>query len=147
MQLTVSLLISFPPINALFHGTHVVTAHAMGTMLGIDSMGLWGALAFVLVAAGASTRTAQRGKLILGGFCWLNLALLPFWGGLLASGVAQGIQRYWGASAPATYMHRFPLLFGWSGAAAAFGVVWLIVVWTRAAWGPASGRAPDAGSA
>jgi nitric oxide reductase subunit B len=140
LQLLVSLLISVPPINTLFHGTHVITAHAMGSMLGIDSMGLWGACAFVLVAAGARSARAQGSRGLLLGFCWLNLALLPFWGGLLISGIAQGIGRYMGASSPTTYFHRFPWLFAWSGGASVVGVLWLLALWIRAGWAPALGR-------
>jgi len=33
--LALALTISIPPINALIHGTHVVVAHSMGSMLGI----------------------------------------------------------------------------------------------------------------
>ena len=39
-----ALLISFPPLNTLIHGTHVVLAHAMGCMIGIDTLALLGAL-------------------------------------------------------------------------------------------------------
>ena len=39
-SLVVSMLISVPPLNTLIHGTFVVAGHAMGSMLGIDTMGL-----------------------------------------------------------------------------------------------------------
>ena len=142
LQLIVALLISVPPINTLFHGTHVITAHAMGSMIGTDSMILWGAVAWVLSSAGAKTRPTQQGWSVMGAFAWLNLALLPFWAGLLFSGFAHGMQRYMGASAPTTFFSRFPLLFAWSGAAAALGILWLLTTWVVAAWGPARGRAP-----
>ena len=142
LQMTVSILISVPPINALFHGTHVVTAHAMGSMLGIDSMALFGACAWVLVAAGAREAAVQRSRAVLGAVVWLNAALLPFWVGLLIHGVAVGMQRYAGASAPPVYLARFPLLFAWSGAAAAVGILWLVIALARAGWRAAAGRAP-----
>jgi nitric oxide reductase subunit B len=43
-----SILISIPPLNALIHGTYVVTAHAMGTMIGIDSIILLGTSTYLL---------------------------------------------------------------------------------------------------
>src|SRR5690606_25892270 len=48
LVLFTSVLLSWPPINALFHGTYAITGHAMGAMIGIDTMVLLGALAFVL---------------------------------------------------------------------------------------------------
>jgi nitric oxide reductase subunit B len=47
-MLITSLLIAVPPLNALIHGTYVVTGHAMGTMIGIDTMAILGATAFLL---------------------------------------------------------------------------------------------------
>ncbi|MFQ5844077.1 MAG: cbb3-type cytochrome c oxidase subunit I, partial [Planctomycetota bacterium] len=45
LMLLLSVAIAVPPLNALIHGTHVVVAHSMGSMIGIDSMILWAALA------------------------------------------------------------------------------------------------------
>jgi nitric oxide reductase subunit B len=140
LQLVVSLLISIPPLNALLHGTHVVTAHAMGSMLGIDSMILWGAVAWVLAAGGGRAASLLRGRWPIVAICWTNIALLAFWGGLLVNGTAQAVRRYGGASAPATYSDRFPWVFGWAGAAAALGILVLLVCWTAASWRAAAGR-------
>lgn len=143
LQLIVSLAISIPPLNALVHGTHVITAHAMGSMLGIDSMILWGAVAYCLAAAGAQRRPILRGRGSVFAVCWINLALLAFWGGLLISGVVTAMRRYLGASAPRTYTNRFPLLFGWSGAALAVGVLLLLGIWAAASWRAAWHADPD----
>ncbi len=43
-----SVLISIPPLNAVIHGTYVVTGHAMGATIGIDTMVLLGALIWIL---------------------------------------------------------------------------------------------------
>jgi len=43
-----SIIISIPPINAVVHGTYVITGHAMGAMIGIDTMLLLGALFWIL---------------------------------------------------------------------------------------------------
>ncbi len=43
-----AILISVPPLNALIHGTYVVTGHAMGAMIGIDTMILFGAVIWIV---------------------------------------------------------------------------------------------------
>ena len=43
-----AILISIPPLNAVIHGTYVVTGHAMGAMIGIDTMILLGAAIWIL---------------------------------------------------------------------------------------------------
>ena len=43
-----AILISVPPLNAVIHGTYVVTGHAMGAMIGIDTMILLGAAIWIL---------------------------------------------------------------------------------------------------
>ena len=140
LQLTMSLLISVPPLNAIFHGTHVVTAHAMGSMLGIDSMILFGALAWVLSAIGAPDRPTQRGWSVMGAFWLVNVGVFALWAGLLVSGIATGIQRYRGATTIATWIEKVPHTFAGTGALAALGIAWLLVTWIVAAWGPARGR-------
>ena len=44
INLFLALLISIPPLNTIIHGTHVIFAHAMGSMIGIDSVALIGCL-------------------------------------------------------------------------------------------------------
>ena len=78
-----AVLLSIPPLNALVHGTWVVPGHAMGAMIGIDSMVL---LAFVAWRVG---ETAQlRMRILL-----LNVALLGFVAWLHVAGVADGVAR------------------------------------------------------
>ncbi len=43
-----AVLISIPPLNAVIHGTYVVTGHAMGATIGIDTMVLLGAIIWIL---------------------------------------------------------------------------------------------------
>ena len=43
-----AILISIPPLNAIIHGTYVVAGHAMGAMIGIDTMILFGAIIWIL---------------------------------------------------------------------------------------------------
>ncbi|MCI0341336.1 MAG: cbb3-type cytochrome c oxidase subunit I [Planctomycetales bacterium] len=133
LQLVLALALSVPPVNAHLHGTHVVAAHAMGSMIGIDSMILLAAAAALLPACGAPARAALRSPLVLAAIAWLNLSLLAFWGGLLATGIAAAIRRALGPSAPALYPERFPIVFSVAGAAVALGFLVLLALWTRAA--------------
>ena len=43
-----SILISVPPLNSVIHGTYVVTGHAMGATIGIDTMVLLAAIFWLL---------------------------------------------------------------------------------------------------
>ena len=88
-----SVIISIPPLNAIIHGTYVVTGHAMGAMIGIDTMILLGALFWMLprIRGGGGRRvdTPAVQRSIMG----LNLAVagLVLW--LHVSGLTTGITR------------------------------------------------------
>lgn len=47
-MLFTSILLAVPPLNSLVHGTYAVTAHVMGTTIGIDSFILMGALTAII---------------------------------------------------------------------------------------------------
>jgi nitric oxide reductase subunit B len=92
-----SVLISVPPLNAVIHGTYVVTGHAMGATIGIDTMILLGALFFILgefgnardpVAADRLNTVAMQ-RMIVG----LNVAVAALVGWLHVSGVTTAITR------------------------------------------------------
>jgi nitric oxide reductase subunit B len=93
-----SLLISVPMLNTLIHGTTVVAGHAMGTMIGIDSLALIAALVWICSAVpgeyerGAITKINGAGfrRAILG-TNW-GAGLLVGW--LTLSGVINGVYRY-----------------------------------------------------
>lgn len=46
--LATAVFISIPPLNAVIHGTYVVTGHAMGATIGIDTMILLGACIWII---------------------------------------------------------------------------------------------------
>lgn len=95
-QLFVSILMSIPPINAFIHGTPVVTAHAMGTMIAIDSMMLW-AVAYFVVSKTYPARAASLNRPSIQ--YWVvatNVFLFVFWGGIMLKGVSFGWERYTG---------------------------------------------------
>ena len=92
-----SILISIPPLNPVIHGTFVVTGHAMGAMIGIDSMVLLAAVFWLLrefVTARDGTdpdffKSATMRRRMIG----LNVAVaaLVIW--LHVSGLVTGLTR------------------------------------------------------
>lgn len=88
-----SVIISIPPLNAVIHGTYVVTGHAMGATIGIDTMILLGALSWILprVAAGAGARIDTRGMRVAIVGLNVSVAALVIW--LHISGLTTGITR------------------------------------------------------
>ena len=93
-----AVLISIPPLNAIIHGTYVVTGHAMGAMIGIDTMILLGAIIWILgehlqaregEAASVTLHTSAVRRIVLG--LNLSVAALVVW--LHVVGVATGVTR------------------------------------------------------
>lgn len=93
-----SVIISIPPINAVIHGTYVVTGHAMGATIGIDSMILLGALFWILsefmsrAGGGQRARTVnsqQMRRLLIG--LNVSVAALVVW--LHVAGLVTGVTR------------------------------------------------------
>ncbi len=93
-----AILISVPPLNALIHGTYVVAGHAMGAMIGIDSMILLGAVFWILsehmqAREGGSgwdiLHTAASRRTLLG----LNLSVAGLVTWLHVTGVTTGVTR------------------------------------------------------
>ncbi len=129
VMLALALSISVPPVNALIHGTHVVVTHSMGSMIGIDSMILWGALAYlVLLVAGEG---ALAGRRVLRAIPLLNAFLAVFLFSYLAHGIAVGWQRYAGSSAPDLSQWRaaFPGVMTISGLGLAVMALWIVGHW------------------
>jgi len=125
-----SVLISIPPLNALIHGTYVVTGHAMGATIGIDTMILLGAIIWILSEhlqaregelASAVLHTAGVKGIVVG--LNLSVAALVLW--LHVSGVITGVTRA-GFSPGETYVPP-TWLANWNGVLfAATGVVALL---------------------
>ncbi len=137
VQLLVAIVISVPPLNAVIHGTLVVAAHAMGSVIGIDTLGLLAASAALLEERGVQTGRGARGAVIA-----LNAGLLVLWGALMAAGVRAGLGAAYGGVLP--WAGTFP---GWlgplllvAGAAIATGLVVLLWPLLRA---PLPGRASE----
>lgn len=92
-MLLTSVIISIPPLNSLIHGTHVVTGHAMGTEIGIDTMVLLGGLAWLLFDLRGQSATPNALAVRRWGIALnVSAALLVSW--LHVAGTLVGVNRY-----------------------------------------------------
>ncbi|MFQ5738624.1 MAG: cbb3-type cytochrome c oxidase subunit I [Acidobacteriota bacterium] len=132
--LILAILISIPPVNTLIHGTHMVVAHSMGSMLGIDSMILWAGCSLILHSLLGDNHPVLAGKAVSSVIVLLNIFLLLFWSSFVAKGLFVGVTRYMGSSGPdfSLLESEFPLVMVVSGAATALSILVLLFLWTRA---------------
>lgn len=135
----VAVIISVPPVNTLIHGTHFVVGHAMGSMLGIDSMILWAVLLYLIHQFGPPDRPFTSRRAVAWAFGWINLAMFLLIGLLLAKGGIDGYLRFMGAVAPAPprVLIYFPHALVILGSALALGILWVNMSWTWALLLPA----------
>jgi len=131
-MLLMAIVISVPPLNSLIHGTHVVSAHAMGTEIGIDGMILFAAVSWIFAERGSdrAIRSLRMRWPALG----LNLsaALLVTW--LAISGVVVGYTRYQHLPPPTWLRDATPVVFVVAGLATAMFLGMLLVAWFRLAF-------------
>ncbi|MFQ5701442.1 MAG: cbb3-type cytochrome c oxidase subunit I [Acidobacteriota bacterium] len=139
LLLVLALAISVPPLNTLIHGTHVVVAHSMGSMLGIDSMILWAGLAYVMIFLTGPRERIAWGHHIPGAILLANFLLFLLWATLLARGLAAAWSRYMGPSSPdfSLWLAVSPLIVLFSGAGLAMTLFWIFAHWTTALWSAA----------
>ncbi len=139
-MLFVSMVISVPNLNSIIHGTHVVTGHAMGTELGIDSMVLFAAITFLLAQRwqGSSAVMARLGGIATrNGLVALNVAAAALIAWLLASGTAHGWSRYHGEPPP-TWVDLRWIVFPLVGGAVAVASLFLLLRWLPLLFGRAA---------
>ena len=131
-----AILLSVPPLNALVHGTSLITGHAMGAMLGIDTMILLGAAAFLIEdRLGERARAALHGVTTRRLIVALNVsvAALAVW--LHAAGIADGVARYQAGAAPGFSYRPDGLaasmapVFALTGAGLFICLGWLLARW------------------
>ena len=137
----IAVVISIPPFNTLIHGTHFVMAHSMGSMIGIDSMILWGAFAYMLQCGRGPSDPGASSTRVRAAIPFLTLFLAVFLASFLGNGVATSLDRYMGPSSPdwSNVLQAFPTVMAWSGLALATTVLWILAHWTVALL---SGAAP-----
>ena len=127
----IALLISIPPVNAIIHGTHFIMAHAMGSMLGIDSMVLWAVLLYIIQRMVPAEHRLNQSQPALGLFWVINLAMFLLVGLLSVKGVLNGYLRYLGPAAPAepAWLVYFPEAFMVLGGVLAVALLYVNTSW------------------
>jgi len=96
LNLFFSLLISIPPLNSLIHGTHVVFAHAMGAMIGIDTIVLLAVISYFAVQITGANTSSNSDRILKWGHIGLNIGLSTVVAAMTYKGVIDGYHRYMG---------------------------------------------------
>jgi len=129
--LTLAILISVPPLNALIHGTHVVMAHGMGSELAIDSYILLGVFAFLFKDLYAKREVHENvidSPGVKSTIAFLNLNLVCLVLLLVCGGLVNGVTSYLDLPTP-TWMAGFPVAFVVFGVGVGAALVRLIAQW------------------
>ncbi len=123
-NLVLSIAISIPPVNALIHGTYVVAAHAMGSMLGIDTLALLAVLTWMQRERGGADAPRWAVAAANGG-------MFVLWASFLGIGIGDSLRRWNAGVLPSAsqWPGWFGLLFVGGGMAIAVGVVALTQKW------------------
>lgn len=130
--LLLAILISIPPLNTLIHGTHAVTAHAMGSEIGIDTYVLFAVLAYLLngwFAHDSSINLRLNGARTQRVVSQMNLIFLCLFCWLLFSGISVGVSSFLGAERP-WWVAYTPYFFAVLGSALAAHVLYLLSMWS-----------------
>ncbi len=86
-NLTLALFMSIPAINLYMHGTHFITAHAMGTTIGINTMILLASVFYFLLPEEES----HQSRWLKIGFWGVQISLLTFLIALMGMGVTKSV--------------------------------------------------------
>jgi nitric oxide reductase subunit B len=107
-----AIVLSIPPVNTLVHGTHLVMAHAMGSMIGIDSMLLLAALLELRRRWGLAGGPAAR-RVVAWSTGLVNAGLAGLVVVLSARGTVDAVLRALGplSPAPPDVMRHWPAAF------------------------------------
>ena len=142
-MLASAILLSIPPINTIVHGTHVVTGHAMGTEIGIDTMALLAALTWLLESRrtrSADSQTTRRDIVTRRWIIAMNIAAAALVTWLHVSGTIVGMARYKEIAPPQWLASVSPALFATTGLCTGAGLFVLLLRWSPDLFTPA--RAP-----
>ena len=87
-NLILAILISVPALNVFAHGTHIIVAHSMGSILGINTMILFAGIYYIASQRHGELLLKYR-SLTSSGFYLVNFSLIVFWIALLGAGYAR----------------------------------------------------------
>lgn len=95
-NLTIALFMSIPVINLYMHGTHFITAHAMGTTIGINTMILLAAVFYFLLPEEEN----HQSRWLKAGFWGAQISLLIFLIALMGMGITKSFWFFEEPQAP-----------------------------------------------
>jgi nitric oxide reductase subunit B len=95
LNLTLALFMSIPVINLYMHGTHFITAHAMGTTIGINTMILLAVVFYYLLPE----KKNHQSQWLKAGFWGAQVSLLVFLIALIGMGL---VKSFWFFEDPQT---------------------------------------------
>ena len=138
-MVTSAILISIPPLNTIVHGTQVVTGHAMGTEIGIDSMALFAAVSWML--GEIEVRRGRGGTVLHAPRMHFSAIALNFFAATLIiwlhlSGTIVGLYGYQGLAPPDWLASSSPLVFIGTGVGVASCMAVLLARWLGLAFKP-----------
>ncbi len=134
--LVLAILISIPPLNTLIHGTHAVTAHAMGSEIAIDSFVLFAVTAYLLHNWFPNHETIQmrlNGRKIRVLISSMNLTFLALFSWLLFSGISVGLSNFLGNPKP-WWIAYTPVILATLGSALAVQILAILANWIEILW-------------
>ncbi len=106
-NLTLALFMSIPVINLYMHGTHFITAHAMGTTIGINTMILLAAVFYFLLPE----KENHHSPWLKFGFWGIQVSLFIFLIALMTMGI---IKSFWFFEEPqAPFAEMMERTVGW----------------------------------
>ena len=139
-MLASAILLSIPPINTIVHGTHVVTGHAMGTEIGIDTMALLAALTWLLESRrtrSADSQTTRRDIVTRRWIIAMNIAAAALVTWLHVSGTVVGVTRYIGTTPPEWFGSLSVAMFVTAGLCTGGAMLALLLRWSPELFAPA----------
>ena len=131
LMLSLSIVIAVPPLNVMLHGTHAISAHVMGSMVGIDSMILWAAMGYLVSQVVGADHVSLQKPSIRKAVRLTNVFLFAFILVYLLRGASAGWSRYAGAAASdySEWVALFPTLMMVFGAGLMVSVLWVLLHW------------------
>ena len=126
INLGLALVISVPFFNLFTHGTHITVAHAMGSMIGINTMILLASIFYVIreeVPEAVHSRCSPQLRV---GYWMANISLAVFFVALILAGVGKGLYEGTSFQEMMTNIRPFLIVFTISGVTLMLGF-WIIL--------------------
>jgi nitric oxide reductase subunit B len=126
INLGLALVISVPFFNLFTHGTHITVAHAMGSMIGINTMILLASIFYVIreeVPEAVHSRCSSQLRV---GYWMANISLAVFFVALILAGIGKGIYDGTSFQEMMTNIRPFLIVFTISGVTLMLGL-WIIL--------------------